>query len=188
MTWTTLASATTAGRLRGAGERAPAVQPRAQRLAGHVRHHEVRQLVRHPGGEHGDDVRVLERRGEEDLAPEALAVDPRGELRGEHLHDDASAERRVLGDEHARHPPAPELAAEAVGAAEVHLKPVAQLRHWLAACGLRGWAGPAGGTRTLPASPLDGRGPAVATAAAPRGPSMLILPPESDSGKAVWVS
>ena len=56
--------------------RAAARQPRPQRLAVDVRHREVREPSRLAGREHRHDVRMLQLRGELDLATEALDVDP----------------------------------------------------------------------------------------------------------------
>ena len=74
-------------------------------------------------------MRVLQLRGELDLAAEAVDVETRAELGRQHLDDDLAAERRLLGDEHAAHPPAAELALEAVGAAERRLQPGQQVGH-----------------------------------------------------------
>ena len=98
-----------------------AAEPRAQRLALDERHRVVRQPVALPGGEHRHDVRVLQPRGDADLAREPLGAHPLGELGREHLHDDAPAERRLLGHEHARHPAAAELALEGVAALQCRL-------------------------------------------------------------------
>lgn len=54
-------------------------------------------------------MRVLESRRESDLAFEPLRREAGGELGVQHLHDDLASEPRVVGDEHARHAPAPEL-------------------------------------------------------------------------------
>ena len=103
---------------RGGDRHGPVREPRAQRLPLDERHRVVRQPVDVAGGDDGDDVRLLERRGELDLALEPLGRDRRGELGGEHLHDDLSAEPVLGGDEDARHPAAAELALDRVGAAE----------------------------------------------------------------------
>lgn len=72
-----------------------------QRLAAHMRHGVVRRPVsRRPGGEHGDDVRLLHRRGELDRARESLGRESLPELRREDLHDLLSPERFVARHEH----------------------------------------------------------------------------------------
>lgn len=65
-------------------------------------------------GEQRDDVRMLELGREEDLALETLECDLRRGVRREHLDHDLAAQRGLLGDEHARHPAADELALECV--------------------------------------------------------------------------
>ena len=87
---------------------------RAQRLALHERHRIVEQIAGLPGREHRHDVRMLQRRGELDLAPKALDVDAGRHLGREHLHDDAPSERRLLGEEDVRHSAATELALDSV--------------------------------------------------------------------------
>ena len=62
----------------------------------------------------GHDVRMLQSGGERDLTLEAPGREARGEVRVQHLDDHAPAEPRILGDEHARHAAAPELALESV--------------------------------------------------------------------------
>jgi hypothetical protein len=110
------------------GERhRPGDEPCAQALAAHEGHRVVRQpLGRDARAEHGHDVRLLQRGGHPDLAREALGRESLGQLGGEHLHDDPAAERRILGEEHARHAPAAELALERVGGAERRLQAVAE--------------------------------------------------------------
>ena len=56
------------------GHLAFARELRAQRLAFHERHRIVEEIADLPRGEHRHDVRMLERGGELDLAPEALDV------------------------------------------------------------------------------------------------------------------
>ena len=66
-------------------------QPVAHRGALDERHDVVGHAVRDTGGEHGDDVRVLEPRGELDLASEPLGAQVGAEARGERLDDDRAA-------------------------------------------------------------------------------------------------
>ncbi len=63
-------------------------EPRPQRLAFDERHREVRQTVHLARGQQRDDVRMLEPRGDQDLAPEAVEVDAVAEFGGENLDDD----------------------------------------------------------------------------------------------------
>ncbi|CAA9292297.1 MAG: hypothetical protein AVDCRST_MAG11-198 [uncultured Gemmatimonadaceae bacterium] len=102
-------------------------QPRPQALAVHVRHRVPRQPVgRHARRVHGDDVRLLERRGQLDLPREALGVERRGQLGGEDLHHDVAAERLLARHEDARHARAAQLALQRVGRAEGRLELVAE--------------------------------------------------------------
>jgi hypothetical protein len=64
-----------------------------------------------------DDVGVLERGGELDLAPEPVDVEPGPQVRGQDLEDDLPSERGLLRHEDARHPPAAELTLDAIGVA-----------------------------------------------------------------------
>ena len=65
-------------------------------------------------------MRVLERRGELDLAAEAVDVEARAELGREHLDHDLPAERGFLGQEDAAHPPTAKLALKVeIGRAHV---------------------------------------------------------------------
>ena len=74
-------------------------------------------------------MRVLQLRGELDLAPEPLDVDGRGEIRQQHLHHHFASERSVLGDEDPRHAAATELALEDVGGAQCCLELVPEIGH-----------------------------------------------------------
>ena len=75
-----------------------------------------------PVGEHGNDVRLLQRRRHSNLALEPLGADAGGELRREDFDDDLAAEADFVGDEDARHPAAAELALERVGSAQRRLE------------------------------------------------------------------
>jgi hypothetical protein len=63
-------------------------------------------------------MRMLKLRGELDLTLEPFGAQPFGEIRMEDLDDDFPLECRVIGDEDARHPAAPELLFEPVRAAQ----------------------------------------------------------------------
>ncbi len=90
---------------------------RAQRLAGDVRHDVVEQVALRSGGEERDDVGVLQRGGQADLALEPLGADTRGHLGGQHFHHYLPAEPHFLGEEDAAHAAAAELALDAEGVA-----------------------------------------------------------------------
>ena len=98
--------------------RATAGDARAKRLALHERHHEIRPAGHLAGAQHGDDVRVLQTGDDEDLAAKALRVHVGHELRRQHLHYHSALERTVVGDEHARHAAAAELALDGEGGAQ----------------------------------------------------------------------
>ena len=115
-------------------QRFAASEPLAQRLACHVRHREVRQPVGLAGREHRHDVRMLELRRDEDLAVEALAVDPGREIWRQYFDDDIACEAGVLRDEHARHPSTAKLALEPVALAEASLEAVSELGHPRRSC------------------------------------------------------
>src|SRR5213082_3004931 len=85
----------------------------AKRFALDERHRVVEQLVAGLArAEHGDDARMMQTAGDLDLALEAVDVDAGGEIGGEDLHDNAPAERGIVGDVYLRHPAATALAAE----------------------------------------------------------------------------
>src|SRR5688572_14234357 len=62
-----------------------------------------------------DDVRVLQLRGELDLATEPFAVDAGSKIGRENLDDDFAIERPFRRDKHAAHPAATQLALDLVG-------------------------------------------------------------------------
>ena len=103
---------------------------KSKRLALHERHRVVRQAVDVTGGEHGDDVRLLERSGHPDLPLEPVGADAGGELGREHLDDDASAEAHFVSDEDARHASTTEFTLEGVGAAKRCLNLILKVFHW----------------------------------------------------------
>jgi hypothetical protein len=125
-------------------ERSALAQPLAQRAPLDEGHREVghaRPLDRREaGGEHRDDVRVLEPRGQLDLAAEALDAEPGGQVEGEQLDHDAPDEGGLLRQEDVRHPPAAELALDGVGAAEGGLQLGGQIGHGLLGHGGERWS------------------------------------------------
>src|SRR5688572_25914812 len=70
------------------------------------------------GRQQWDDVRVLQLRGELDLATESVAVDAGSEVGGEDFDDDLAVERPFRGDKHAAHPAATQFALDLVGGAK----------------------------------------------------------------------
>src|SRR5262245_4517923 len=74
-------------------ERSLSLDGGAERLAVDERHRVPEQVAVLTRGEQRDDVRMLELRGDLDLATEALAVDARGQLGRKHFDDDAPIER-----------------------------------------------------------------------------------------------
>ena len=101
-----------------------------QRFAGDERHDVVEQVAGgRAGGEQRHDVRVLEPRGELDLALEALDVDGGAGLRRQHLDDDLPAQPGLLGKEDAAHAAAAQLPEEAVGVAEGGLEALLEVGH-----------------------------------------------------------
>ncbi len=112
----------------GDGERPPS-EPRTQALALHVRHRVVRQAVEVTRCEHGDDVRLLERRGHADLALEAAGGHGRRELRTQQLDDDLAPEAVLVGHEHSRHPAAAQLTLEGVAPGQRLLNARPKIRH-----------------------------------------------------------
>ena len=93
------------------GDRAPrvdrklalGVEPVAQRLPLHHRHDEVQDRRRLAGVVQREDVRMVQPRGEADLAEEALAAERLGELGAQHLDGD----RRDRAGGRARDTPSP---------------------------------------------------------------------------------
>ena len=67
-------------------------------------------------------MRMLQARGQQDLAPESFGADTGGEVRRQHLDDHAPSERALFGDEDAAHAAAAQLALECVRAGECRLE------------------------------------------------------------------
>ena len=103
-----------------------AQQPAAQRLTVDVRHGEVQDAVRLTGGEHRNNVRVLQLRRDLNLATEPLHVHA-GQLGVEHLDHYLSVEGAFAGEKHAAHPAAAELALDGERIAEGFLQSLVQL-------------------------------------------------------------
>ena len=86
----------------------------AQRLALDERHHVEEQPVGVPRVEQGEDVRVLQRRGEFDLLQEPVGAEHCRELGVQHLDRDLPVVLDVLGEIHRRHPALAELTLDPV--------------------------------------------------------------------------
>ena len=101
--------------------------PRAERFAGDERHREVGEAVRFAGRQQRHDVGMLKLGGELDLATEAVHAHAGGELGQEDLHHHLPAQRRLVGDEHARHATPTQLPFEEVGVAQCGLELVPEI-------------------------------------------------------------
>ncbi len=91
-----------------------ALQPVAQRLALHVGHDVVQDACGFAGVVDGDDVGVIERGGDLDLAQEPLGAECRGELGSHDFDGYLAAVLQVLGEMDDGHPPRAERALQAV--------------------------------------------------------------------------
>jgi hypothetical protein len=114
----------------GIGDRQRAVETKAlaERVAFDERRDVIVELVVLADGQHGQDVWVLQIRGDENLAMKARLAHPVEELGGQRFDDHAPSERPLDGEEDARHAAAAELALDRVGVAERLLQVVVQLR------------------------------------------------------------
>mgnify|MGYP007089522671 CR=1 FL=1 len=102
----------------------------AQRLAGHERHGEPRQSIGGgAGGQHRHDMRLLQRRGEPDLAREALNAETLRELLREHLHHHAPLQCALRGHEDTGHASAAEFPFKEELAVEGALKSGLEVAH-----------------------------------------------------------
>ncbi|MBX6331397.1 MAG: hypothetical protein IRY91_06100 [Gemmatimonadaceae bacterium] len=99
-------------------ERAVALEARAQRLALDERHGEPEPPRGGAGVVDGEDVRVLQPRGEPDLPLEAGGAERLGDLGVEHLERDRAVVLAVAGEIDRGHSPAAELALERVAIAQ----------------------------------------------------------------------
>ena len=90
----------------------------AERLTLDEGHDVEEEVALAPGGQEGDDVRMLEPGGQPDFALEALDADGGGGLRREHLHHHLALDLHFLREEDAAHAAAPELAQDTVAGAD----------------------------------------------------------------------
>jgi len=86
------------------GQLTGSLQSSAQRLSFDARHRIIKQIVFRAGKEERHDVRMLQSRGQLDLAAEATDVESGTQLRRQNFDDDIAAERDFADDEDARHP------------------------------------------------------------------------------------
>ena len=91
-----------------------AIELVAEGLSLHEWHHIVKEGIGRAGIEQAENVRMLQLGGEADLALEALAADRCAQLRVQHLDGDFALVLDILGQEHGRHPAAPEFAFDGV--------------------------------------------------------------------------
>jgi len=104
-------------------------EPLAQGVPRDVGHRVPNKSPLLSSGEQRYDVRVLELRGDLDLATEPLVVHSRRELGGEDLHDHLPPQRHVGRDEDAAHPAAGQLTFERVRGCECGLEDLIEFRH-----------------------------------------------------------
>src|SRR5689334_12529731 len=108
--------------------RPDAHQPDAQRLALDEGHRIVWESICLTRAQNRDDVRMLELRGDHDLALEALGAHSRRKIGRQDFHNDAAAERALLGEKHATHPAAADLALQRVSGAQRGLQLILKIR------------------------------------------------------------
>src|SRR2546423_12970345 len=89
------------------------------------------QAVAHARAENWNDVRVLEHRGQMNLAAESVHVDADSEVRKQDFHHDPATQRRVLSHEDPRHATAAELPLERIARAERALELVFKIHDWV---------------------------------------------------------
>ena len=90
----------------------------SQRTPLDERHRVIRQASHLARRQNGDDVGLLQSRGELDLPREPLSAEPLGQLWREYFDHDSPSQRAFLGEKHARHAAAAELPLYGVGSAE----------------------------------------------------------------------
>ena len=107
---------------------ARALQSRAQRLAFDARHGVIEEVVLGAGEEERDDVRILQSRGQLNLAAEAVDVEPSPHLRRQDFYDDIATEGDFADDEDARHSTA-QILGDLIAVAERTLKALGKISH-----------------------------------------------------------
>ncbi len=90
----------------------------AQRLSLHERHDVVQKTLRLPRVVKGQDMRMLQPRGDFDFARKAFRADLRRELWVDDFNRDLAVVFYILGAKHGGHAPAPQLAVHSVGVSE----------------------------------------------------------------------
>ena len=115
------------------------LEPRAQRLARHQRHHVVEQPVDLARVQQRQDVRVLEPCGGANLGQEPLAAERRTEVGVQHLDRDVTLVTQVVGEVDRGHAALAEFTAHAVPVSEacreagghvVHRRQAVPSPHW----------------------------------------------------------
>ncbi len=101
----------------------------AQRFAVDERHGVKEELAGLASGQNGYDVRVLQLRGELDLAAESLHAQGCRQVGRQHLDDHLTTERSLLGLVDAAHAAGAELPFESVGGGQRGLQAIGQLGH-----------------------------------------------------------
>ncbi len=100
------------------GELAVPVQPLAQRVSLDEGHDIVQESLRFTGFVQGEDLGVLELRGEFDFLDEPLGAQGDGKLRPQHLDGDPSVELQVFCYIDRRHPASANLPLDGVAVGE----------------------------------------------------------------------
>jgi hypothetical protein len=113
----------------GDGELSFARDAVAQRLPFHVRHNEVEQPVSLARVVQGEDIGVLELRGDLDLSDEAWPSHRGGELLTQHFERDLAPMPNVLCQVDGRHAALPKLSLDAIAAPEGRGEPLFRT-HW----------------------------------------------------------
>ena len=90
----------------------------AQRLPLHVRHHVEEHITLASRVVEREDVRMMQPRGDPDLAQESLGAEARGELGAQHLHRDVPVVFGVLGQVDGGHAARAELTLDDVSTGE----------------------------------------------------------------------
>ena len=113
----------------GDGQPAFARQPVPQRLPRHERHDVEQQVVSRAGRQDGEDVGMLQVRGELDLLLEPRGAHFARELGWEQLDDNLAVQRRLGREEQATHAAAAQLLLDPVRVAERGLEASQQVTH-----------------------------------------------------------
>ncbi len=94
----------------------------AQRFARDVRHHVKQKTIRVPGIVEGQDVRMIQPRGDLDLAQEAIRAEHQCQLGAKHLDRYLAVVLHIVRQIYGRHASAAELSHEAIAVGECDLE------------------------------------------------------------------